>query len=254
MKDTAHQFGKLELSAAQLISVADANGRSIDCRGYMEALAFYGVSVLGGTDPTLAMKWQESEDDSVWADIVGAVHDPVLYDNNKIVVSVDLTNIALTVAAQPANPSTIVAIVTDTTSGITVGTIYVVGTGIDDEVLTELLTVSAWSSPTTMRGVKVFKTITSVTAGVVAGVTGTVDFATLGGSSDETVVVGVDNAGVYVPHAGRFDLTKRMRYLRAVPVRGGTTPTGGYQAGLYLMSPIKRPAIQITGAAGEFNL
>ena len=46
MKDTAHQFGKLELSAAQLISVADANGRSIDCRGYMEALAFYGVSVL----------------------------------------------------------------------------------------------------------------------------------------------------------------------------------------------------------------
>lgn len=254
MKYTAHRFGRFELSAAQLISVADANGRTIDCRGYNEALALLAVGDLAGTDPVLDVKWQESADDSTWADITSGAHKQVLWDNNKVVVSVDLTNVALTIAAQPANPSRIQAIVTDTTSGITVGTIYIIGTDVEDNVQTELLTVAAWSSPTTMTGTKVFKTITSVTAGVHADESSSVDFATLGGSSDETIVVGVNNSGKYCPHIGRFDLTKRMRYLRAVPVRGGTTPTGGYSAGLYLMSKQHSPAIQVVGAAGEFNL
>jgi hypothetical protein len=106
---------------------------------------------------------------------------PVVADPDRYVVSVNLTNAALTVAAQPDCPRNVTVTVTDTTPGITAGTVTVVGTDAAGRAVTEAFDFSDFESATAEVGTKIFATITSITA---AG------FTALGGSGDETIIVG----------------------------------------------------------------
>jgi hypothetical protein len=258
MKGTAHQALKSVVSIAQNLTDADSQpGAAIDCLGYDEALLELITGQFGGTaDPTLIVKWQESDDGVTWADITGAVHPTVLFDNNLIVASVNLTNaLTATIAAQPAKPSRIAVVITDTTSSITTGTVYITGTReaneqageVGDQAVAELLTYtsSGTSNGKTLRTTALFKTVTAVKFGLFTDITGTIDFATLGGSGDETVIVGVDNSGPSCPQVGRLNLINRKRYIAAYSTKGGSSPAGTFVAKAVLTKKHKLPVVQV---------
>jgi len=246
MKESADQWLKPMCSVAGTLADTTITGISIDCKDFEEALAYVQTGQFSGTDPVCTVKWQSSPNDSDWTDISGAVHDAVKLDPNLIVVSVDLTNIALTVAAQPTNPARIQAIVTDSTSTITVGTLTIVGTRppvlgeIGNQAITEALTFTEGATKKTNG---YFTTVTSVTASA---------FATLGGSSDETIVVGTENSGPLTPHMGRLNLTQLPRYLRAVATITGTTPVGEVVASLILSGAQDFPVVPVVPS--EFSV
>lgn len=264
MQGTAHQEAKLALSVAGLMDDANGGGAHVDRLrdgpGWDEGLAFLAVGQQGGTDPTLDVKWQEADpsasdpttpDAATWADIAGAAHKQVLFDDNRIVTVVNLTNIAFTIAAQPANPSRVTIVIVDTTPSIVAGTVLIVGTRhadkekgeLEDQALSEIVDCAAGAG--TYRTTGIFKTVASATAGVVAGVAGTVNFTVLGGAGDETIRIGVDNSSAAVPHVGRLLLRDRKRFLRAHRTKGGTTPTGGVAAGLVLLEAHHKPVHQV---------
>jgi len=257
MKGTAQYHHKVAISAAQLISVADANGQPIDCLGFAEALLQLFVTPLGGTDPVLDVKWQEGDTATgSFADITGAAHKQVLLDDNLVVVSVNLTNTTLTVAAQPANPARLRFVIVDTTPSITAGTIYVTGTRppvageVGNQACSDLINCAAGAG--TYYTTNIYASVTAIKTGVVAGVTGTVDFTVLGGAGNETIIAGVDNSGPYVPHIGRINLIGRKRFIRAVPVRGGSSPTGGYVASACLCMGAEFPITPVV--PNEFSV
>lgn len=100
---------------------------------------------------------------------------------NRIVTVVNLTNTALTIAAQPAFPSYITFTIVDTTPSITAGTVTIVGKDRFGNTITEVANYA--NTGLTYRSVNAFAYVTSVT---------TAAFATLGGSGDETIIVGVE--------------------------------------------------------------
>jgi len=104
---------------------------------------------------------------------------PIAATTNRIVSSVNLTNTTFTIAAQPDIPRNITIAVTDTTPSITAGTVTATGQDPSGVTVTEVLDLS---SALTLTGTKIFAKVTSVVA---AGVT------VLGGSGDETIIVGV---------------------------------------------------------------
>ena len=260
MKGMAAFHSKVALSLAQ---AAGVSGNGIDCLGFTEALPFVLTSQLGGTDPVYDVNWEESADNVTFTTIVGADHKQMLLDVDLIVASVNLTNIAFTIAAQPSNPARMHIVVVDTTPSITAGTLYIVGTRLfikgEEQTAggptvvsvaqTEIIDCSGGGA--TYKSVNVYNAITSITAGIVTGVAGTVDFVTLGGSGNETIEVGSDNSAVYVPHEGRINLVNRKRYLRAAATEGGTT-TGACISGLVLMSPDRKPVARVGGV--EFSI
>lgn len=232
MKGQATLFGRFAASLNQAASLT-GNGASIDCLGYDEALAVVSYGQLAGTTPSSVVHWEESADGSSWANITGAVHKAALVDDNDIVASVNLTNTTLTIAAQPANPSRLLITVTDTTPGITAGTVTITGTRppsfneFEDQEYTEAVTFTAGAAK---RTTGVFKTITSI---VTSG------FTVLGGGGDETVKIGSDNSNLV--HEGSINLINRKRYLRAVNTESGSGVSGAVCAGLFLLSASYRP-------------
>jgi hypothetical protein len=263
MKGHASKALKTAVSIVQTLTDANAQpGSAIDCLGYDEALLELIVGQMGGTDPTLAVKWQESDDGITWSDITGAAHNQVLLDNNLIVTTVNLTNgLTATLAAQPAKPSRIIVTVTDTTSGITTGTVYITGTRepvageVGDQVCVELLTYTSagTSNGKSMTTTTVFKTVTAVKFGLFTDIAGTIDFATLGGSGDETVIVGVDNSGVACPHVGRINLINRKRYIAAHSTKAASgSPTAAFTAKAVLFKAHRLPVKQVIAA--EFDV
>lgn len=104
---------------------------------------------------------------------------------NRIVTSVNLTNVALTIAAQPDVPRNLTGTVTDTTPSVVAGTVTFVGTDINGAALTEV-----WNFATalTFTGTKLFATVTSATVAAAS---------VLGGAGDETIVVGVGSVVAY---------------------------------------------------------
>lgn len=228
MKESADKWLKPMNSVAGNLSDTTITGISIDTKDFEEALAYVQTGQFSGTSPTCTVKWQDSADDSTFADITGAVHDQVLLDSVSIVAQVDLTNIAFTIAAQPTNPARLNIIVTDTTSTITVGDLTIIGTRppVRGESGNQAQTVvKAFTAGATVKTDEYWAAITSITAS---------DFATLGGSSDELVEVGVENSGPLTPHAGRLNLSHLKRYIRAVATITGTTPVGEVVASLIL--------------------
>lgn len=112
---------------------------------------------------------------------------------NRFVASVNMANGAYTVAnASPAYPggTRIVATITANTGNDTPGTITVVGTGINGQPLTEVITLVAAGTAT---GVQVFRTVTSITQ---AG------WAINGGN--DTIVVGCEAGSLVAVGPGKL--------------------------------------------------
>ena len=201
------------LSTVTAISTT-LNGAIIDKLGFDTIQAFLGCDGLP-LDGVIDWKVQHGNiaAGTDMADISGAVGLTLEVTDDTIVANVDLVDGAQTIAAQPTNPSRLRIEVTDTTPSITVGNVVIVGYGVvpvpaglhtPEELkvqpLTETVAFTAGAIKTTSG---IFSSITSIT---------TDSFATLGGSSDEKIEVGVDNsAGV---HIGHLDGIHTKRYIR----------------------------------------
>lgn len=263
MKATADFHRTLRYSHIGNVST-DTNGAAIDCLGFQEALAILGVNTFTGTDPQVDVKWQETIEDpaskgnplaSGWGDITGGAFARVESHLANVVASVNLTNTTLTqLLTTPPAPARALITVVDTTPSITQGSVTFVGTrypvngaeqsfyGANGDVpVTEVVQFTAAA---TKRTNTIFKTITSIKTGAVAGVAGTVNFSVLGGAGDETIRVGTDNAGKEVPHLGSFNLLNRKRFLRCVTTKGGTTPVAEILVGLVLHGSY-RPSLHL---------
>jgi len=101
-------------------------------------------------------------------------------DPDKVVVSIEPVDGAMTIAAQPDRPSPITILVTDSDVSITEYIVTIVGTNRDGRVVTEVYTLSA--DGLTFETVEFFKTVTTVTASGLAGT-----------ATGDTIVVGVNN-------------------------------------------------------------
>src|SRR5258708_1537013 len=111
-----------------------------------------------------------------------SLRSPILAATNRYVTSVNLTNIAFTLANQPDVPRNVTITVTDTTPSINAGTITVIGIDPMGNPATEIFTFPGTTAASrTFTGLVMFGSITSITA---AGV------AVRGGAGDELIVCG----------------------------------------------------------------
>jgi len=124
----------------------------------------------------------------------------------SIVKTENLTNIMLTLASQPDDPTYLSVRIVDTTPSITAGTVTITGTTADGPGQTEVIDCSGGAG--TYIGNKVFETIDSIV---------TADFATLNGGGDETIAVGT-------PDCCNLN---NSRYLVDNKTSTGNTPWGG---------------------------
>jgi hypothetical protein len=107
---------------------------------------------------------------------------PIAALTTRYVVSVNLTNIAFTIANQPDVPRNVTVQVVDTTPSINAGTITVVGLDVAGLPTSEVFAFGSTPQASwTFTGTVMHAQITSITA---AGV------GVLGGSGDETITVG----------------------------------------------------------------
>lgn len=102
---------------------------------------------------------------------------PVVADVDRIVTTANMKVGAYTIAAQPDVPRCITATRTVVVTADTPGTLVIVGTDYQDQVITETLTVGA--DGVLVVGAKAFKTVTSVT-GVGWVIVGSNDTITVG--------------------------------------------------------------------------
>lgn len=197
-------FIQPRLSLADIVSGGDATGAVVDTRGFEQVQACIAVDQLP-LDGVVDWKVQSADDlaGTNPVDLLGAAGDTITVTDDTIVATVDLLADAdYTVAAQPGSPSRLRIEVVDTTPSISDGAVQVDGTDQDGNVVSETVAVVAAGIFTT---VNVFATVTRVQS---IGMVG------LGGASDETIEVGVDNSsGV---HIGRIDGTQAPRFLRIV--------------------------------------
>lgn len=206
-------------------------GTIVDKKGFDSIQAFLAVDQLP-LDGVIDWKIRHGNNSALSdaADISGAVGDTVLVTDDTIVAAVDLVNGAQTIAAQPANPSRLRIEVVDTTSTITVGNVVIVGFGIvpvvqgkypPEELKTQPITETvAYTQAAIKKTVAIFSSITSITTSA---------FATLEGSSDETIEVGVDNSlGVHIGHLDGIHTKRYIQiYLSAVVGASGNV-FGGF--------------------------
>lgn len=106
---------------------------------------------------------------------------PLLADVDRIVTAVDWGDGALTIAAQPATPCNITAVLTDANDSVTAGILTI--TGVDPMGRTVVETLDLTDGKT-LTGTKIFA---SVTSAVISGTAGTVAAGT------DQVTVGVGN-------------------------------------------------------------
>ena len=108
-----------------------------------------------------------------------ALGTPVVADDDRITVSVDMKVGSYTLAAQPDVPRNITVTVTAGGTADTMGTITVTGTNAIGQVITEAIVPVAGS---TVAGLKAFKTVTSVVGvgWVIDAVEGTKDTIKIG--------------------------------------------------------------------------
>jgi hypothetical protein len=92
----------------------------------------------------------------------------------------------------------------------------------------------------------IYATVTSIV---------TADFATLGGSSDETIKVGHTLEGAGFERVGRLNLVDLPRYLRMVPADVGS-PSAGNVEGMFVLFSSKTLSVEqiMHGAGADFNI
>jgi hypothetical protein len=163
--------------------------------------------------------WNDTAFTQVLSTFLGA---PVVADPDRIVTSVNLTNTSLTVAAQPDCPRNITVTVTDTTPGVVAGTVTVTGKDARGATISEAFDFSSFTSAEAKNGTKIFASVVSV---VTSG------FTALGGSGDETIIVGVGTViGLPTPIA-RTTAVKHV-YLGGTRVAAPTVTAGDNTSGI----------------------
>lgn len=189
-------------------------GQIVDVRGVDEIKASLMADAFDDADvsPAITIQGGALSDGSDMVDIAGAVFEDLERDDNLVVTVEDLVNdLAFTIAAQPNTPSRIVIVIVDTTPGIVAGTVDVSGTNVAGEVISESVDISGGAA--TYFTVAVFATVTEVIGR---------NITVLGGSSDETITVGVDNTGLAMVAQGRIDGQFAPAFIRYKKATGGT--------------------------------
>jgi hypothetical protein len=151
--------------------------------------------------------------------VAALLGNPIAASANRIVTSVNLTNVSFSIAAQPDVPRNLTCTVTDTTASITAGTITFTGTDPSGAAVVEVLDLSA---ALTLTGTKIFASVTSV---VCAGAT------VLGGSGDETIVVGVGTVIGLPSNIAAVGAVKNV-YLGGVRASSPTITAGAQTSGV----------------------
>ncbi len=189
-------------------------GQIVDVRGVDEIKASLFADAFADADISAAITIQGGAlaDGSDMADLTGAAFEDIERDDNLIVTVVDLVNdVAFTLAVQPNTPSRIVVVIVDTTPGIIAGTIEIAGTDPDGAVISESVDISGGAA--TYFTTAVFLTVTEIIGR---------DISVLGGASDETITVGVDNSGIAMTHQGRIEGSFAPAFVRFKKATGGT--------------------------------
>lgn len=156
---------------------------------------------------------------------------PILADNDRIVVSVDIVDGAQIVAVQPDVPRNITITVTDADTSITAGTVTVAGEDVLGNAVSEVLDLAV---ALTLTGTKIFAKVDSVT---VAGLTG----ADLTG---DTLIVGVGNVIGLPSDISAVGAVKHV-FLGAVRIDAPVVTAGSQvsgvdvSAGTYDGTPVK---------------
>jgi len=226
------------LSFADTIVASDLTGAVVDTRGFEQIQACVAVDQLP-LDGVVDWKVQSVDDlaGTNPVDLTGAAGDTITVTDDTIVAAVDLVNGAQIVAASPTNPSRLRIEVVDTTPGITVGDVTIEGLDQDGKALTEVVLFTAGAIKTT---VGIFSQVDEIT---------TANFSVLGGASDETIEVGVDNSsGV---HVGRIDGTQAPRFLRLVTFN--VAGASGNNAGWFNLYTQKRQPTDGEYGPAEFG-
>ena len=73
---------------------ATGNGTGVDTQGYNDAMVVLEVGTVSGTSPTLAVKMQESDDNSSFTDISGATFTTVTASNSSQVLRLAELNVS----------------------------------------------------------------------------------------------------------------------------------------------------------------
>jgi hypothetical protein len=66
------------------------NGTGVDTNGYRGVAALLSIGTVSGTSPTLSLKLQESDDNSAWSDITGAVSSTFTTANQHQLIDVPM--------------------------------------------------------------------------------------------------------------------------------------------------------------------
>ncbi len=136
-------------------------------------------------------------------------------DADQIVTVVNLTNVAMTIAAQPDVCRQVTITIVDTGPSIIAGTTTVVGTDCNGDAQTEILDGSGGAGTITSTGY--FESVASATNAA---------YNVLDGGADETITMGVaaldDNCYEYC----RMERNRSRRLLIETAAGGSTTTTG----------------------------
>jgi hypothetical protein len=79
-------------SIRPVTATATVNGTGVDTLGYNSAVALLEVGVVSGTSPTLAVKIQDSENNSSFADVAGLVFTTVTATGNSQILRIEGLN------------------------------------------------------------------------------------------------------------------------------------------------------------------
>ena len=85
---------KALLSIRPTTLTASSNGTGVDTQGYLQGMVVLETGLVSGTSPTMSVKLQESDDNSTFVDIAGAVFATVTASNNSQVLRIRELNVA----------------------------------------------------------------------------------------------------------------------------------------------------------------
>jgi hypothetical protein len=145
---------------------------------------------------------------------------PVVLDDDRIVVAVDLANGAQTIAAQPDVPRNLTAILADANASVTAATLTITGITPQGETVSETVTlaqlVAGWT------GKAIYALVSSIVASGVAG--------TVGAGADQ-LKVGIGNViGLPAP----IDSSRQVKhvYLGGARVASPVVAIGPHSSGI----------------------
>jgi len=92
MNHNVYDSVKALYSHRPVTATASANGTGVDTIGYQDAMLTLEVGTVSGTSPTLAIKLQESDDNSSFSDVTGATLTTVTATGNSQIMRISNLN------------------------------------------------------------------------------------------------------------------------------------------------------------------